>query len=153
MQRSQKLIDNLKYIILIILISIIFTFLIHILLGLLWSNDSAENVNITTIESLSTILFVPLSVSFLHYYIAKKNHISLPVHFISLVVIIFCVWLSAYLHFENWAKYIGNKNAPDNGTLEVIGFTRGVGYIIGIVGFTISFFQLKKIKKSLNKVF
>jgi C4-dicarboxylate transporter len=141
--------NNFKYWLIIILFSLVPTYLVHILIKPMWGKTTESFTTATTIESVVTIFFLPLFLAIFHYFIAKKYKIKPLLFIVNAIIVLFCIWLSAHLHFENWANSIGNKLNPDNGTIEVIGFTRGLGYIISLIGLLIGFAKLKK-QNSLN---
>ncbi|RRJ87118.1 hypothetical protein [Flavobacterium macacae] len=141
---------QIKYWGLVFLISLISTYVVHLLIKPIWGTNIDNNTLATTIESLTTILILPLYLSIVNVLIAKNYNVKYQFFIINVVLVLFCVWLSAYLHFENWANSIGDKLNPDNATLEVMGLTKLAGYIVSTVALSTAFFYLRRFQKKTN---
>lgn len=127
-----------------IVLSISSVIMLHYLVKDKLGNCIQQNIKIATYESLLTAIFIPIYLIIISYYMQKKSKKKIFPFFLNTILIMFCVWLSSYFHFENWANSIGNKHNPDSGTTEVIGLTRAVGYLICTIGMAIMFFKLRK---------
>lgn len=134
---------NLKYWLLIIFFSIVPTIVLHLMVKPLWTNKMESFMTGAAIDGVLTVFFLPIYLTILNYYLAKKYRVNPFLFIVNTIIILFCIWLSTYLGFQNWANSIGNELNPDNGTLEVIGFERTLGYIVSVILLIIAFVNLK----------
>lgn len=141
---------QIKYWGLVFLISLISTYVVHLLIKPIWGTNIENTTLATTLDSLTTMLLLPIYLSIVNFLIAKRHNIKYQFFIINVILVLFCIWLSAYLHFENWANSIGNKLNPDNATIEVMGLTKLVGYIFSIIALSIAFLYLRKYQKKTN---
>lgn len=142
---------QLKYWAIIIICSVALTYLSHFLVRQFWGSNAKNNTLATSLDSLVTMFLLPISLSLLNFLIAKKYNLKYVLFILNCILVLFCVWLSAYFHFENWVDSIKNKSNIDNATIEVIGFTRLIGYIVGGICLFIATLYLKKSQNLLKE--
>jgi hypothetical protein len=146
---TSQLKKHLKYWIFVLLFCYGLTTGMHYLLRPLWFDKSYEHTDLATFEMFYTILLLPLILVRVIYRVTKKLD-KRNWFFISAAIICSCIYLSAQLHFLNWADSVGSRDHPDNETLMVMAFEWQVGLIITLIGLTICFVRLYRKKKAVR---
>jgi len=129
----------------LLILTIIPTYLLHLILRFSW-DVNGDNTSVTTLESIVTMLLLPIYLLTISYFVHRKCKMNNMLFIFNFLLIIFCIWLSAYFHFENWLGSMDYTLEIDEGTIEVMGFTKGIGYIVCSVGFTLLLYLYKKNK-------
>jgi hypothetical protein len=133
-----------KPFIIIFSVSILITCILHIIATPFWGVNRNLNMNVSSYEGIITMLILPIILISFHFIVFKRFKIKVFYFLLNLLFIFFCIWLSSYFHLLNWGYSIGNIENPDNGTNEVIGFTKIIGYIVSTILFIFLYFRLKK---------
>ncbi|WP_347067762.1 hypothetical protein [Flavobacterium sp. WV_118_3] len=134
---------QIKYWLFIVVFCLASTYLNHALVKPFWGTSPKNNTFVTSLEALTTIFFLPICLSLFNFLMAKRYALNYRFFILNTVLVLFCIWLSAYFHFENWANYTGLKSNPDEATIEVDGFTKLAGYCISLICMSIAFASLK----------
>jgi hypothetical protein len=137
----------IKYLTFVLLFSYGLTTGIHYLLRPLWFDKSEEHAGLTTFEMFLTMVFLPLVLVTTIYWVTKKMD-KRNWFFLAAIIICSCIYLSARLHFLNWADAVGSRDHPDNETLMVMAFEWQVGLIVTLIGLIICFVRLYRKKKA-----
>jgi hypothetical protein len=148
---TSQLKNHFKYWTFVLLFSYGLTIGIHYLLRPLWFDKSDEHTSLTTFEMFFTIALLPVALVTTIYWVTKKLD-KKNWFFLSSIIICSCIYLSARLHFINWADSIGSRTHPDNETLMVMAFEWQVGLIVTLIGLTICFVRLYRKKKAVLSV-
>ena len=141
---------QIKYWLFIAVFCLASTYLSHALVKPFWGTSPKNNTFVTSLEALTTIFFLPICLSLFNFLMAKRYALNYRFFILNTVLVLFCIWLSAYFHFENWANSIGSKSNPDDATIEVMGFTKLVGYIVSIICLCFAFLFLRKHLQELH---
>ncbi|WP_316634374.1 hypothetical protein [uncultured Flavobacterium sp.] len=144
---ENRIITSIKYWLLVILFSVGVTYLFHLAMSLFWNKQNNDYTGVASVEGFVTVFVLPIYLTILNYYCAKKFNVNYILYFINIIIVLYCVYLSSYLGFENWATSIGDKLNPDNETLEVFGFQRTLGYLFSMIGLIVGIVKLKKLNK------
>lgn len=113
----------------------------HYLVRPFWFSKSEYKTDVTSVETLFTILILPMALVVIDYFLTKKYKMKYFFIITSLIVLS-CIIISEKLHFFNWADSIGSRTNPDSETLEVGAFERSVGIIVASIGLIIAFVKL-----------
>lgn len=133
---------EIKYWTYVVLLSYAPTIGLHFLTRPMWYKGVDYFTNATTIETLSTIIFIPLYLIVINYLLFKKYNKTITSFIVNSLIIISCVFISTFLHFKNWADSIGSWDNPDTETIMVMDFERTCGIIISAIGLAIVFIRL-----------
>lgn len=139
---------QIKYWLYIAALSLGLTYLSHALAGPFWGTNINNNTFVTSLEALTTVFFLPICLSLFNFLMAKRYAVNYRFFILNTVLVLFCIWLSAYFHFENRADYTGQKSNPDEATIEVDGVTKLAGYCVSLICMSIAFVSLKKHQKA-----
>lgn len=139
---------QIKYWLFIVVFCLASTYLSHALVKPFWGTNTKNNTFVTSLEALTTIFFLPIYLSLFNFLMTKRYAVNYRFFILNTVLVLFCIWLSAYFHFENWADYTGQKSNPDVATIEVNAFTKLAGYCVSLICLLVAFIFLKKHQKS-----
>lgn len=140
--------NHFKYWTFVLLFCYGLTIVAHYLLRPFWFDKNKEHTSFTTFEMFFTIIILPLALVTTIYWLTKKLD-KRDWFFLPSIIICSCIYISARLHFINWADSIGSRTHPDNETLMVIKFEWQVGLIVTLIELTICFMRLYKKKKTV----
>jgi hypothetical protein len=132
----------------IFLFSFVPTIGINLLTRPLWSDYVGTNTSLAAFSVILTTGLLPIYLLIVNYYFAKKRKADNFI--INSVIIVSCIWLSAYFHFINWADSVGSRSNPDGGTEAIMSFEQWIGTIVVIIGSIIGHFSLARQNKTAS---
>jgi ABC-type protease/lipase transport system fused ATPase/permease subunit len=139
---NDKMNKELKYWIYVIILSYLPTIGFHFIIRPMWYKGVDYFTDATTMETLFTIIFMPLYLVVTNYLLFKKHNKTNISFIINCIIILSCVFISTSLHFKNWADSIGSWDNPDTETIMVMNFERTAGIVVSVIGLTIVFVRL-----------
>lgn len=138
--------NHLKYWAFVLLFCYGLTLGVHYILRPFWFSETDDHSGLTSFELFFTIALLPFVLVTTIYWVTKKLD-KKKWFSLAAIIILSCIYLSARLHFINWADSVGSRENPDIETTAVIAFERLVGSIVTIIGLIICFFRLYRKKK------
>ena len=125
------MLNNKKYLIIVIILSFVPVILFHISLISLWNGDVKSSTNAATYSFLFTSFFIPIYVVFINYFLSLKFKIF---NFIfNYIIVLISIFLSSYLTIYNWESSTGLSFESDNEGGGVINLERIIAIAISTI--------------------